>query len=112
MIPNMALTVIIINVTRFLTFSTPCVRNQKTHLQVVATFAVSEKHFVKKQDIPWVAALAKCAYRARHSAWRLAYSPLEEVAWPSGQRFGLAIRPSRVRVQLYPHAGFARSSPV
>ena len=52
-------------------------------------------------------ALANCAYRARHSAWRLAYSPLEETAWPSGQRFGLAIRRSRVRVQLYPHAGFA-----
>ena len=53
MIPNMALTVIIIKVTRFRTFNTPCVRNQKTHLQVVGTFAVSDKHFVKKQDIPW-----------------------------------------------------------
>ena len=52
-------------------------------------------------------ALANCAYRARHSAWRLAYSPLEEAAWPSGQRFGLAIRRSRVRVPFYPHAGFA-----
>ena len=49
----------------------------------------------------------KCAYRARHFARRLAYSPLEEAAWPSAQRFGLAIRRSRVRVPLYPHARFA-----
>ena len=35
----------------------------------------------------------------------------EEAAWPSGQRVGLAIRRSRVRVPLWPLAGFALGRP-
>ena len=34
-----------------------------------------------------------------------------EAAWPSGQRVGLAIRPSRVRVPLWPLAGFMLCRP-
>ena len=36
---------------------------------------------------------------------------LEETAWPSGQRVGLAIRRSRVRVPLWPLAGFVLGRP-
>ena len=35
----------------------------------------------------------------------------EEAAWPSGQRVGLAIRRSRVRVPLWPLAGFVLGRP-
>ena len=43
-IPNMALTVTIIKVTRFRTLSTPCVKKkQKSNLQVKSKFAVAEK---------------------------------------------------------------------
>ena len=34
-----------------------------------------------------------------------------EAAWPSGQRVGLAIRQSRVRVPLWPLAGFVLGRP-
>ena len=34
-----------------------------------------------------------------------------EAAWPSGQRVGLAIRQSRVRVPLWPFAGFVLGRP-
>ena len=34
-----------------------------------------------------------------------------EAAWPSGQRVGLAIRRSRVRVLLWPLAGYVHGSP-
>ena len=34
-----------------------------------------------------------------------------EAAWPSGQRVGLAIRRSRVRVSLWPLAGFVLGRP-
>ena len=34
-----------------------------------------------------------------------------EAAWPSGQRVGLAIRRSRVRVPLWPLAGFVLCRP-
>ena len=34
-----------------------------------------------------------------------------EAAWPSGQRVGLAIRRSRVRVLLWPLAGFVLGRP-
>ena len=34
-----------------------------------------------------------------------------EAAWPSGQRIGLAIRRSRVRVPLWPLAGFVLGRP-
>ena len=37
---------------------------------------------------------------------RFTQSLLEEAAWPRGQRVGLAIRRSRVRVPLWPLAGF------
>ena len=36
---------------------------------------------------------------------------LREAAWPSGQRVGLAIRRSRVRVPLWPLAGFVLGRP-
>ena len=36
---------------------------------------------------------------------------LVEAAWPSGQRVGLAIRRSRVRVLLWPLAGFVLGRP-
>ena len=36
---------------------------------------------------------------------------LIKTAWPSGQRVGLAIRRSRVRVPLWPLAGFVLSHP-
>ena len=42
-IPNMALTVTIIKVTRFRTLSTPCVKKQKPNLQVKLKFAVADK---------------------------------------------------------------------
>ena len=35
----------------------------------------------------------------------------KEAAWPSGQRVGLAIRQSRVRVPLWPLAGFVLGRP-
>ena len=35
----------------------------------------------------------------------------KEAAWPSGQRVGLAIRRSRVRVPLWPLAGFVLGRP-
>ena len=35
----------------------------------------------------------------------------QEAAWPSGQRVGLAIRRSRVRVPLWPLAGFVLGHP-
>ena len=35
----------------------------------------------------------------------------QEAAWPSGQRVGLAIRRSRVRVPLWPLAGFVLGRP-
>ena len=35
----------------------------------------------------------------------------EEAAWPSGQRDGLAIRRSRVRVPFWPLAGFVLGRP-
>ena len=37
--------------------------------------------------------------------------PGREAAWPSGQRVGLAIRRSRVRVPLWPLAGFVLGRP-
>ena len=36
---------------------------------------------------------------------------LQEAAWPSGQSVGLAIRRSRVRVPLWPLAGFVLGRP-
>ena len=36
---------------------------------------------------------------------------LEEAAWPSGQRVGLAILRSQVRVLLWPLAGFVLGRP-
>ena len=42
---------------------------------------------------------------------RFTQSLLEEAAWPRGQRVGLAIRRSRVRVPLWPLAGFVLGRP-
>ena len=42
---------------------------------------------------------------------RFTQSLLEEAAWPSGQRIGLVIRRSRVRVPLWPLAGFGLVHP-
>ena len=39
------------------------------------------------------------------------FNVYEEAAWPSGQRVGLVIRWSRVRVPLWPLAGFALGRP-
>ena len=44
-----------------------------------------------------------CLYR-QHFSWF--WYPAREAAWPSGQRVGLAIRRSRVRVPLRPLTGF------
>ena len=42
----------------------------------------------------------------KEAAW-----PSGEAAWPSGQRVGLAIQRSRVRVPLWPLAGFVLGRP-
>ena len=43
--------------------------------------------------------------------WEASAFTTAEAAWPSGQRVGLAIRRSRVRVPLWPLAGFALGRP-
>ena len=42
---------------------------------------------------------------------RVPFRGFREAAWPSGQRVGLASRRSRVRVQLWPPAGFVLGRP-
>ena len=63
-----------------------------------------------------VASLSRCDTLNKPRRYCLRYMNnstfiYQEAAWPSGQRVGLAIRRSRVRVPLWPLAGFVLGRP-